>query len=98
MAECPSLTRYPKVRPPLCGTSLASTVKPSALNTPGARLPKYQSPRSPAGVIGKCGGDIPRASTSSAPALPSSFWASCSGSRSVTRASSRSPAEKNGNP
>ena len=43
----------------MCGTSRASTVKPSALKVPGATAPNDQSPRRPRGVIGKCGGDIP---------------------------------------
>ena len=59
----------------------------------GAARPNVQSPRRPPGPIGKCGGDMPRASTAAALSPPS-----CSGSSSVTRASSRSPARKNGSP
>ena len=49
MVERPSVTRYPTVRPPLWGTSLATTrnpptANPSSVNASGGRTSKVQLP------------------------------------------------------
>jgi hypothetical protein len=55
------------VLPPLCRISRASIVKPATCSRPGEMAWKLQRPRSCPGEIGKCGGDIARLSTCSAP-------------------------------
>jgi hypothetical protein len=64
-----------------------------AVTRPGVTVPNVQSPRSPPGGMGKCGGDMALASTASA-LVPGLF----SGISRTTLASSRSPPPKNGSP